>query len=366
MEETVAMVEPRKADIQSIEAELAQLWRHISEAKKPGTGAVLRACLVNLIVVVQNQQDADKATQVIADITQDHPCRAIVLFADPGLQDDTVEAWVTAHCQLPNEQSEQVCCEQIFIHSSGFQSTGMVAPLLVSDLPVFVWWMGPLELDSPLSQRLQSLADRWVCDSANLGTTDPTYMHSLAHAGQPALSDINWSRLTPWREMVAQFFDAVPARAQLDELSHLVIESGDSWRAWLMLGWLGSRLGWTPPSLDRIDGDTHHLYVLMHEQEGTADRLEVTLRISPEMHQGLILVSLDTSDAQFEVERLGGDSVSTRATLPDQDVLERNVMMRPYSLSQYVCGELEILGHDKVFEQALQWMTEAMQHFRVP
>ncbi len=350
------MLTPQPVDVQAIEAELTRIWTNMAESKK-GSHVVLRACLLNLIVVAQNQQDADEATQVITRITEDHPCRAIVLFVDAEATDGHVDAWVTAHCQMPNEKSEQVCCEQIFVRVSGFQSTGIVAPLLVADLPVFVWWMGPLALGSPLSERLQSLADRWVFDGSTFDEWDPSILYRLSQSPSLAISDINWSRITPWREIIAQFFDPPHARSSLTQLSRVLIESEDSWQAWLMMGWLSSRLGWQSPKLNIQQTGTFTFHVQRAQDgdsSGHGDALQVTVTCSPSSKHGLTRLLLQTPCAQFEIERVAADAVSTRISIEGHEKLERNVMIRNLDLAQYICGELEILGHDKVFEEALR------------
>src|SRR5205823_5362245 len=69
-----------------------------------------------------------------------------------------------------------------------------------------------------------------------------------------ACSDMNWERLTRWREMVAQFFDGAQLRPYLDRINQVRIEFALSKRggpvnraqALMLGGWLASRLGWIP------------------------------------------------------------------------------------------------------------------------
>ena len=59
------------------------------------------------------------------------------------------------------------------------------------------------------------------------------------------LADIAYLRLAPWQECVAIFFDGKAAQ-ELDDLQRVDITCGSEPEALYVLGWLASRLQWTP------------------------------------------------------------------------------------------------------------------------
>jgi glucose-6-phosphate dehydrogenase assembly protein OpcA len=61
-----------------------------------------------------------------------------------------------------------------------------------------------------------------------------------------AMTDIAYMRLAPWQESVATFFDSKDARDDLFDLRRVEIECGSEPEAYYLLGWLASRLEWTP------------------------------------------------------------------------------------------------------------------------
>jgi glucose-6-phosphate dehydrogenase assembly protein OpcA len=63
--------------------------------------------------------------------------------------------------------------------------------------------------------------------------------------------DLAWLRTTPWRERLASSFDPADRLAALGQLSAVRIRHrpGSTASALLLIGWLSSRLGWTPASL---------------------------------------------------------------------------------------------------------------------
>ena len=131
-----------------------------------------------------------------------------------------------------------------------------VASLLLSDLPVYLWWRAVPPLADRVFNRLADLSDRVIIDSAAFA--DPHGdLASLAvllreRTRGAAVSDLNWARLTTWRALVAAFYDVADYRPFLDRLDRMVIEYAPLAedreaippRALLLGGWLASRLGW--------------------------------------------------------------------------------------------------------------------------
>jgi hypothetical protein len=72
------------------------------------------------------------------------------------------------------------------------------------------------------------------------------------------MADLQWSRLRPWREMIAQFFSPRDRRPFLDGISEIGLDyagegRGNRIAASLAAGWLASSLDWT---LDRAAAGT--------------------------------------------------------------------------------------------------------------
>ena len=72
---------------------------------------------------------------------------------------------------------------------------------------------------------------------------------SRAEEGRPALADMAWTRIAPWQDMCARFFDeprtehaAAITRVTLHQASESGARLGSEGA--LFLGWLATRLGW--------------------------------------------------------------------------------------------------------------------------
>ena len=83
-------------------------------------------------------------------------------------------------------------------------------PLLVPDVPVVTWWHGepPAEIATDF---LGVVADRRITDAAQ--AADPiAALRQRAQDYAPGDTDLAWTRITPWRTLVAGAFDTTEAR----------------------------------------------------------------------------------------------------------------------------------------------------------
>src|SRR5207253_261635 len=101
--ETISLGLPVAID--RIDRELKKLWSE-------GEGAMTRASLMNLAVYSEEPESLTRNTRLLARITENHACRAIVIGADPRAKNDRMEAWISAHCHLSRAGTKRVCSEQ--------------------------------------------------------------------------------------------------------------------------------------------------------------------------------------------------------------------------------------------------------------
>jgi glucose-6-phosphate dehydrogenase assembly protein OpcA len=230
--------------VSKIDQELKKLWQE-------SEGAMTRASLVNLAVYSEEAGSLGKNTQLMASITENHACRAIVIEADCKAQENRVEAWISAHCHVGSVGSKQVCSEQISFLLKGSCTTllpSIVFSHLDSDLPFYVWWQE--ELREPVHPQLWAWVDRVIYDSQ--GWKDfRAQMRLLESAEQEAnqrivLCDLNWTRLDSFRFALAQFFDHPASHHNFAEISRVRIDFAPGFRstAVLFVGWLAAQLNW--------------------------------------------------------------------------------------------------------------------------
>lgn len=203
----------------------------------------------------------DSAGAIADAIASSHPCRIITLC--PILGEDTgVKAQVSAYCPIDKQnKSTLVCCEYITLSGTAEaleRIGGIIAALAIPDLPSFVWWKASPTPEHPLFRRLSSSSDTVIFDSSSFHhpEEDLTIVAELLKQ-ETAIADINWRRLAPWQELTAAAFDPPERRAEIYEVDKVTLdyERGNQSQVLMFLGWLASRLNWTPVEYRLEGGD---------------------------------------------------------------------------------------------------------------
>ena len=235
-------------EIGKIDRELKRLWQE-------GEGAATRASLINFAVFCESAGKMNEMTDVIAQITKDHACRAILIGMDETIEHAPVQACIMAHCHLGKAGQKQVCCEQItfLLGKDGLPLIpNIVFSHLDSDLPLVLWWRGEFPAES--EEQLWTWVDRLIYDSLTW-THVPGQVELLRTSIEPAspritLCDLNWTRSLYVRQAVAQIFDHPEYLEELPALSAVEITHAPGMRstAMLLAGWLAAQLQWQPHS----------------------------------------------------------------------------------------------------------------------
>lgn len=351
---------PRPVDPAAIERGLAELWASADQAPTlGGSGAVVRSCTLNFAVVLAEQDRPSAVSDTVAALTLRHPCRIFLLDARPHERAPTVEASVSALCHVPAPGQPHICCEQISVAATGTAVDGLphlLLALLVPDLPVVVWWRGAPPLGSHLFEQLNAVTDRTIYESAALSDVSaelPRLVAALERTAAVAPGDLTWTRLTPWRSLTAQFFDAPTTQSYLDRVDRITIEvssTADRAAALLWLGWLASRIGWEPISGQR---DGRQWRFAFNARRQVRAEVQVGAGHSPGLLQGIALEVSEAPPARFILTRC--DERAVRARVEGTDVVspERVVPLPVHDTAALLSDELDLIARDQVYESAL-------------
>src|SRR5487761_549997 len=195
--------------------DLHELWDQLGREQETGDG-VLRACAMTLIVVAGGDADAEQVRRTVGVLMHDHPSRAIVLRWPSGAGDGVktgaeLEARVFAECWMPFGGNRQICAEGVEIAAATEQLNEVarfLVPLIVPDLPVVLWCRGERAFTPGAFEPLFPLAGKIVFDSASAPRPEPAMdaLKALRARGW-RVADLAWTRLTGWREALANVFD---------------------------------------------------------------------------------------------------------------------------------------------------------------
>jgi glucose-6-phosphate dehydrogenase assembly protein OpcA len=278
-------------EISRIDQKLKKLWQE-------SEGAMTRASLMNLAVYSEETGSLNKNTQLMAKITENHACRAIVIEADCRAKENGVDAWISAHCHVSGAGSKQVCSEQISFLLKGGCATllpNIVFSHLDSDLPFYLWWQENFR--EPMDPQLWAWVDRVIYDSQpwqDFQAQMRLVESAQAEAKQRiVLCDLNWTRLDQVRFALAQFFDHPASHHRLAKISKLRIDFARGFRstALLFVGWLAAQLNWRA---EKKDGENKLQFV---SPSGRKIDIEMRQRDGQPIHE----VALTAVDIEFVV-----------------------------------------------------------------
>jgi len=267
------------------------------------------ARVLNMVAVVDRER-LEEIEARLARVGRYHPSVSIICAVGPEDTSVDAHAVVAGSPDALGQSYEQVTIDVAVDHLTHLDT--IVDPILVSGLTTLVWAPHgyPEAVDS-----LLRLAQVVLLDS----TAEPDIAASLARVSELAerayVVDLAWLRSTPWRERVAFTFDPAEWRPELEHISSVQVRhaADSAVAALLLVGWLASRLGWTPEVLARDDGGRL-------SGRARADDRDVDVTLEPIAAldvPGLAGVTLETDDGMsMSLDRASGGLAATRKT-PD-------------------------------------------------
>jgi glucose-6-phosphate dehydrogenase assembly protein OpcA len=206
-------------------------------AERRSAGGVASGMALTLIVVV-DEAHVREAEAAVTIASAAHPCRMVVVVRSDVERDrNRLDAEIVVGGRLgPGEAVVTRMYGRLALHAES-----VVMPLLVPDVPVVTWWHGapPAEIANDF---LGVVADRRITDTAQ--ADDPVEaLRQRARDYAPGDTDLAWTRITPWRTLVAGAFDTTEGNRVT---SATVVAPHTDPTAALMIGWLKSRLGLNP------------------------------------------------------------------------------------------------------------------------
>ncbi len=342
--------------LQSVERELARL-----RMNDDGTLG-LRASVLNLIVVV-GEEAADEVARGISELANRHPSRSIILVSDPD-DESSLDIRLSSFCSLRGGSGENVCSEQITVYAGGppaLHLESVAGPLLIPDLPTFLFYP---EGFPNSNDGVVRLADRVILDSSS--SSSPGQPESFRRISSliedpdtPAVGDIQWTALSPWRALAGELFSSPERSASLGGVREVEVmhTAGGESRAMLFAGWLASSLGWRPKEnrrpdsgLDFVFDDSFGVEVAFRSSPSTSDANlgRITLRAGDDLFF-VISRHKELTEAHISVERRGGEILSHRA-----------VRIGRFDMGTMLDEELKFKGRDPIYESSLEKVMEML------
>ena len=204
----------------------AEFVRARTRAGSPAMGMVM-----TLIIVVPDD-DAEAAMQAAQRASREHPARVLGLILGDGRGKAQIDATVGTGGGWGGETALIRLKGEVVRYAES-----VVLPLLLPDSPVAIWW--PTEApDDPADDPLGALARRRITDSAMAKRAKSSVMLRQCQSYAPGNTDLSWTRLTPWRALLAAALDQHPLKVtRASVAAERISPSAD-----LLVAWLNDRL----------------------------------------------------------------------------------------------------------------------------
>ncbi|WP_461027641.1 glucose-6-phosphate dehydrogenase assembly protein OpcA, partial [Streptomyces sparsus] len=273
----------------------------------PAVGMVLT------LVIVTDEGNHYDALRAANDASKEHPSRILVVIRRPGRSPrDRARARLDAEVRLGGETGtgETVLLR---LHAElAAHAHSVVLPLLLPDAPVVVWWPEDAP-ENPAKDLLGVLAQRRITDAA--ASEDPVVaLDRRAETYSPGDTDLAWTRVTPWRSVLAAALDQ-----RHSTLTAAVVE-GEEYN----------------PSVDLLA-----LWL--------AARLRIPVERYVSAGPGITAVRLDSAEGEICLNR--SDSPVAHLSVPGQP--DRQVALHRRSTADLIAEELRRLDPDEAYHEAL-------------
>jgi len=270
-------------------------------------GASTTGMVLTLVIVTDEATHYD-ALRAALEAAREHPSRIVVAISRGVRGPTRLDAEIRAGGETgPGETVVLRLHGPLARHADS-----VVLPLLLPDTPVVVWWPDGAPR-VPSDDPVGALAQRRVTDAATTSRPLAT-LHQRSESYRPGDTDLAWTRLTPWRTLLAAALDQAHGPITGVEVS----AERHNPSAELLSLWLGARLG---------------VPVRGHTSRGP----------------GITAVRLSTDDGPISVTRPDGRVAAlSRPQEPD-----RPVALHRRDLAELIAEELRRLDPDEVYGETV-------------
>ncbi|WSG19384.1 glucose-6-phosphate dehydrogenase assembly protein OpcA [Nonomuraea sp. NBC_01738] len=285
----------------------AQLTRLRHQMGAPAIGMVLT------LVVVCDERDQYDSLRAATEAAREHPSRILVVINREIDDANRLDAELRIGESTPGEVVVLRLYGELTEHADS-----VVSPLLLPDTPVVVWWPGAAPA-VPADDPIGMLAQRRITDAKAV----PDGLRALVQRAKgytPGDTDLAWTRLTPWRSLLAAAFDQPVGKVK----KGFVEATAGHPSAPLLAAWLSERLG-------------------------------APVKVSDSAGPGLTTVRLTVGDGELSVAR----SDARLATLSRPGQPDRNVALARRHTSELLAEELRRLDSDEIYEAAVKRLARS-------
>lgn len=334
---------------EKIAATLAKLFESMEEE-----GKVTRFATNNLLIAVSSEKSLDEVEEFIDLLSIVHPSRFFVINAASDPKELSAE--VSARCQLLGK-NEHVCSEVVRLHV-GAERVECIPSLLLANLITGVpteCFVFDERANTDIIDQLLLMSEAVYFDSGEFDH-NVEMVHHLS-SSKASLVDLQWVKLSPWREQIRIAFERADAKELVGSLKNItIISSGESGAAAptrLIAGWLLSKLGLEVRAAHtgligfKRDGGEVRLGFENIKSDAPSELQEVQLEFTPGKggNRSMRFLKGHTLDSFIEIDR----PIRHAAVLEADDKLSR--MKRFFTIGESMINYPAALKRSLVIER---------------
>lgn len=356
--------------IARLDKELRALW---APPEDPNDIPLSRVCTMNIEVVAPTSELLDRYTPVVDEVTASIPARAILASIEPDAPGEELSGNATAVCSL--EGGKKICSERIVLNCRGSgaaRAASAMEAFLVPEIPTALVWLGKVHVDDPVFEDLANDAHRIILDSEYTSVTSVIQVAAWARKqpNAPRIMDLAWTRVAAWQELLARFFDATEHRDLAEKISRVSVkQAGEPGarigpEAALMLGWIGTRLGWKLARLGgavrtkRADGENITIELgAVPRPAGTAPQILAGLEIEASDGKTKLVGSIErelaTGPSHSSAATVDSDVLFWKLTIGSSPTIEHRVRLGTNKAAKWLERTLHRPAHDVAFDESV-------------
>jgi len=268
--------------------------------------------MVLTFLVVTDDENVSHAMRTATTLSMEHPARIIGVVIGDGRGKARLNAKVRVGASSAGES--------ILLRISGTltkHAESVVLPLLLPDSPAVIWWPSNAPAD-PANDPIGRLAQRRLTDAESTGSPVRA-LRNVARHYVDGDTDLAWTRLTPWRALLAAALDQATGTVT----GGTVVSDEGNPAAVLLVAWLSSRLR-----------------VPIRHESGPGTQIS--------------RVALETEGGQIELDRV--DENSCEFSVPGSS--SRVVPLGRRTLAELLAEDLRRLDPDEIYAETIDHLLE--------
>lgn len=262
----------RKSSPQTVEADLSALWRDVGER-----GPIARAMMSNLVVFRRTSGEHRAHGEGHEDTPVDsvaarHPSRVVVIEHSATSAEAAASMSANVGIVAFGPPSGRYGVERIDVRAACPTAwlPSLLRRVIRGDLPTSVWWAEDVSRHAPEAP-IVAMGRQLVYDSRQWNDVKSAVLALEPYISDPEtiadvsrritesqhvdLADVNWRRLSPVRNALVVVAEGGAAATWRHGDVRITYAPGESALAWLLIGWLASRLDWpisAPPHIEEV------------------------------------------------------------------------------------------------------------------